>query len=169
LRVTATITNTGAGHHVPTDHPARNMILVVRATDEQGRELVRVAGPMVPDWGGVGSEPNDYAGRPGKGYAKVLRDVASGEAPVASYWKQTLIQSDNRLAAFETDTTTYDFAIPERGGDIEVEAKLIFRRAFKSLADAKSWDIEDIVMEAEAVTLFLRPTYRIYLPVIMKR
>ncbi|GAG37141.1 unnamed protein product, partial [marine sediment metagenome] len=133
LQVAVTITNTQAGHHVPTDHPARNMILVVRATDDQQRALAQIAGPTVPDWGGVGSDPNDYAGRPGKGYAKVLRDVASGEAPVASYWKQVLIQSDNRLAAFEADTTTCDFLVPEGGGDVEVEATLIFRRAFKPL------------------------------------
>ena len=168
LRVAVTITNTQAGHHVPTDHPARNMILVVRATDDQERELAQVAGPTVPDWGGVGPDPSDYAGRPGKGYAKVLRDVVSGEAPVASYWKQVLIQSDNRLAAFEADTTTCDFLIPEGGGDIEVEARLIFRRAFKPLAEAKGWEMEDIVMERDVSTISLRPSYRIYLPVFMK-
>jgi len=169
LRASVTITNTDAGHHVPTDFPARNMILLVRATDDQGRELVQVAGPTVPDWGGVGPDPDDYAGWPGKGYAKVLRDVVSGEAPVASYWKQALIQSDNRLAAFEADTTTCDFLVPEGGGDIEVEARLIFRRAFKSLAEAKGWEVEDIVMETEVVAISLRSTRKVYLPAVMRK
>ena len=169
LRVSVTITNTGAGHHVPTDHPARNMILLVRATDDQERELAQVAGPTVPYWGGVGPDPDDYAGWPGKGYAKVLRDVVSGEAPVASYWKQALIQSDNRLAAFEADTTTYDFPVPEGGGNVEVEAKLIFRRAFKSLAEAKGWEMEDIVMETEVVAISLRSTRKVYLPAVMRK
>ena len=168
IEVAVTITNTGAGHHVPTDHPARNMVLLVQATDAQERELAQVAGPTVPDWSGVGPDPNDYAGWPGKGYAKVLRDVASGESPVASYWKQVLIQSDNRLAAFEADTTTCDFLVPEGGGEIEVEATLIFRRAFKPLAEAKGWDMEDIVMEADVATIFLRPMWKVYLPVFMK-
>jgi hypothetical protein len=168
LRVTVTITNTSAGHHVPTDFPARNMILVVAATDGQGQALPLQSGPTVPNWGGVGPDPNDYAGRPGKGYAKILKDVASGELPVASYWKQALIERDNRLAAFETDATTYDFLVPEEGGDIEVEARLIYRRAFKPLAEAKGWGMEDIVMEAEVVALSSRPTSTIYLPVIMK-
>jgi hypothetical protein len=168
LRVTVAITNTGAGHHVPTDFPARNMILVVAATDGQGQALPLQSGSTVPDWGGVGPDSNDYAGRPGKGYAKVLRDVVSGEAPVASYWKQALIQSDNRLAAFEADTTTYDFLVPEGGCDVEVEARLIFRRAFKSLAEAKGWEMEDIVMETDVATISLRPAYEIYLPVFMK-
>ena len=164
-----TITNTDAGHHVPTDFPARNMILLVRATDDQEWELAQVAGPTVPDWGGVGPDPDDYAGWPGKGYAKVLRDVVSGEAPVASYWKQSLIQSDNRLAAFEADTTTYDFLVPKGGGDVEVEARLIFRRAFKPLAEAKGWEMEDVVMETEVVAISLRPTRRVYLPAVMRK
>jgi len=169
LRASVIITNTDAGHHVPTDFPARNMILLVRATDDQERELAQVAGPTVPDWGGVGPDPDDYAGWPGKGYAKVLQDVVSGEAPVASYWKQALIQSDNRLAAFEADTTAYDFLVPEGGGDIEVEVRLIFRRAFKPLAEAKGWDMEDIVMETEVVTISLRPTRKVYLPAVIRR
>ena len=87
---------------------------------------------------------------------------------MASYWKQTLIQSDNRLAAFEADTTTYDFLTPERGGDVEVEASLIFRRAFKSLAEVKGWEMEDIVVETDVATISSRPTYEIYLPVSMR-
>jgi len=94
--------------------------------------------------------------------------VASGEAPVASYWKQVLIQSDNRLAAFEADTTTCDFLVPEGGGEIEVEATLIFRRAFKPLAEAKGWELEDIVMEADVAIISFRPGYKVYLPVFMK-
>jgi len=168
LRVTVTITNTDAGHHVPTDFPARNMILLVRATDDQGRELEQVAGPTVPAWGGIGPDPNDYAGRPGKGYAKVLRDVVSGEAPVASYWKQTLIESDNRIPALVADTSTYEFQAPARGGAIEVEVKLIFRRAFKSLADLKGWDVPDIVMEEMTQSISLRPAFRVYLPLVLK-
>ena len=74
-----------------------------------------------------------------------------------------------RLAAFEADTTTCDFLIiPEGGGDVEVEARLIFRRAFKPLAEAKGWEMEDIVMETDSATLSLGPTYEIYLPVFMK-
>ncbi len=168
LRASVTITNTDAGHHVPTDFPARNMILLVRATDDRGRDLVQVDGPTVPDWGGVGPDPDDYAGWPGKGYAKVLRDVVSGESPVASYWKQALIQSDNRLAAFEADTTTCDFLVPDGGGNVEVEARLIFRRAFKSLAEAKGWEVEDIVMETEVVAVSLRSTRKVYLPAVWK-
>lgn len=134
------ISNDRAGHHVPTDHPARNIILVVQATDENGHSLPRRSGPTVPHWGG------DLAGKPGKGFAKVLRDVKSGQSPVASYWKQALIVSDNRIPAFATDISTYAFAAPVRGGEVSVKARLIFRRAFKDLADQKGWTVPDIIM-----------------------
>ena len=63
---------------------------MISATDEQGQPLSLRAGPHVPAWGG------DTAGQPGKGYAKILRDVATGVSPVASYWKQTLIEQFHR-------------------------------------------------------------------------
>ena len=75
VQVTVAITNTQAGHHVPTDFPGRHMILVVKATDDQQQDLVWVGGPVVPDWGG------DMAGRPGRAFAKVLRDLESRLLP----------------------------------------------------------------------------------------
>jgi hypothetical protein len=140
---TAAITNDRAGHHVPTDHPARNMILLVQATDEKGKALAFAEGSLVPVWGG------DLANRPGKGYAKILRDALSGQSPVASYWKQTFIESDNRIRAFATDTSSYTFKILPETKKAIVTARLIFRRAFKALGDQKAWAVPDITM-AEA-------------------
>jgi hypothetical protein len=68
----------------------------------------------VPDWGG------EQAGFPGK----VLKDVASGESPVVSYWKQTLILSDNRIPAFASDTSVYIFAAPAGCSPVRVRAEL---------------------------------------------
>ena len=59
--------------------------------------------------------PNGAArrpGLPGRAFAKVLRDVVSGEYPMVSYWKQALIISDNRIPAFGTDASVYSFAVP---------------------------------------------------------
>jgi hypothetical protein len=85
VSVDVAITNVFAGHDVPTDYPGRNMILVVKARDGEGHELAQIRGPEVPDWGGVGSQPGDYAGQPGKGYAKILRDRLRVPA-VAQRW-----------------------------------------------------------------------------------
>ena len=168
VSVDVAITNVFAGHHVPTDYPGRNMILVVKATDAEGQELPLVSGPTVPEWGGVGSQPDDYGGKPGKGYAKVLRDRETGEWPVVNYWKQAFIHSDNRIAAGATDGSHYEFELPAATGDrrmvraradkglpqaiqVRVEATLLFRRLFIAQAREKGWDQPDIVMARREV------------------
>lgn len=160
LQVTVTITNTEAGHHVPTDHPGRHLILVVAVEDGQGRALPLREGPTVPDWGG------DMVGQPGKAFAKVLRDVESGESPAVSYWKQAIIESDNRIPALATDSSTYAFAAPSDTTDVQVTARLIFRRVFASLAERKGWEVPDVVMEEAAYSVSGRSTLRVYLPLM---
>lgn len=160
VRVSVTLHNVGAGHHVPTDSPLRNMILTVAATDGQGRPLDLYDGPLVPAWGG------DLASRPGQGYAKILQDVATGEAPVASYWKPVRILSDNRLPARATDATRYTFAAPPDGAAAQITATLIFRRAFQALEQAKGWPASDLVMAQAAVTA--EDTHVVYMPLLLR-
>jgi len=169
VSVDIAITNVAAGHHVPTDYPGRNMILFVQATDAEGQELAQLSGPAVPQWGGVGDLAGDYAGKPGKGYAKILRDAVSGEWPVVNYWKQTFIQSDNRIPAGATDASHYEFQIPATGGPVYVRATLLFRRLFIALARGKGWSAPDIVMsQAETVVFPSNLAHKIYLPLIVK-
>jgi len=161
IEATVAIRNTGAGHHVPTDHPGRHMILTVAATDGQGQPLPQIGGPAVPGWGG------DQAGRPGTAYAKVLRDVQSGAAPVVSYWKQARIVSDNRIPALATDHTAYAFAAPV-SGTVTVTAELRFRRLFQAEMEARGWAMPDIVMEQAEVTHSVAEQWRSYLPLLVK-
>jgi hypothetical protein len=151
VEVTVTITNARAGHHVPTDFPGRHMILVVTATGGQEQTLLLQSGPIVPEWGGA------QAGLPGVAFAKVLRDVQSGESPVVSYWKQALIVSDNRIPALESDTSVYTFAAPVGGGSLTVSAELRLRRAFQAVMDAKGWSAPDVVMEHDQIELYTVP------------
>jgi hypothetical protein len=162
VRVTASITNTEAGHHVPTDFPGRHMILTVAVTDGEGRPLAQRSGPAVPDWGGP------QAGLPGKAFAKVLRDIETGDAPVVSYWKQTVIVSDNRIPALESDSSTYTFASPGAGERITVTTVLRFRRAFHETMDLRGWDTPDILMEETTFSLSLHPWWDIFLPVVLR-
>ena len=74
---------------------------------------------------------------PGKFYAKVNHD-ASLQGPTFST-DATGIQFDNRIPALGTDMTNYTFSIPGGSGTIHVRARLIYRRAFRFLVDAKSW------------------------------
>ena len=168
LDVTVTITNVFAGHHVPTDYPGRNMILVVNATDQEGNELAQLSGPVVPEWGGTGSASEDYAGQAGKGYAKILCDAQSGEWPVVNYWKQAFIRSDNRIPAMTADVSSYEFERP-CDGPAYVEATLLFRRLFIAQAREKGWNAPDLVM-AHAKTVVSLPgsTHKIHLPLAMR-
>lgn len=161
VQVSVTLTNVGAGHHAPTDQPARHMLLVIEATDGRGQALPLQAGPQIPTWGG------EYAGRPGKGYAKILQDVATGESPVVNYWKQTRIESDNRIPALGSDATSYTFTTPAQGSEVHVTARLIYRRMFQAVADAKGWNDPDIEMAVRQVALTVHTT-QIHLPLIQK-
>jgi hypothetical protein len=163
IQATVLITNTEAGHHVPTDYPGRHMILTVaaRSGGESAQALLLKSGPRVPDWGGA------QAGLPGTAFAKVLRDVESGESPVVSYWKQALIVSDNRIAALDMYRSTFDFATPMAGGPVTVSAELRFRRAFQDVMDAKGWNTPDIIMEQAHVGLVTVPWWEFFLPVVL--
>lgn len=151
IEVDVNLTNVNAGHAVPTGHPARNMLLVVDAVDAQGRSLTFAGPQVIPEWGGAGSAPDDYAGRPGKGYAKILEDRWTRVVPTVAYWRPTSIRADTRLAAQATDVTHYSFLLPQVAGDVTINTKVVFRRVFKSLGDVKRWNSPDIEMASMQV------------------
>jgi hypothetical protein len=144
VMVAVTVTNTGAGHHLPTDHPGRHLLLEIAAVDDAGERLTLLEGPLIPAWGG------GLAGLPGTGYAKLLEDVASGEWPVVSYWKQALIRADTRLPALAADTTVYRLARPPDGA-VTVSATLRFRRLFADLARRAGWETGELVLATRTV------------------
>ena len=146
ITVTVAVTNDKTGHHVPTDSPMRQLILHVRARDASNADLVQAGGPVIPAWGGTGPvDEGGYAGRPGTAYARILEELWTGVSPTAAYWNPTRVVSDNRLAAFATDETTYGFT--SAGGPATVEVVLLYRRVFAALNEQKGWDLPDIVME----------------------
>jgi len=151
LVVEVNITNDKTGHHVPTDSPLRQMILLVDVVDENGQTLPLLEGERIPEWGGVGDPGlGYYAGLPGKGYVKILMEMWTELEPTGSYWNPTQIVNNNRLAAFESDSSTYVFAAPDNG-EARVKITLLFRRAFKDLMDQKGWEVPDILMEEETL------------------
>jgi hypothetical protein len=144
LQVVVSITNDQTGHHIPTDAPIRQMLLVVEAVDTSGNRLVQVSGPVLPEWTG------DLAGLAGAYYAKLLRDEWSGEIPTAAYWRPVSIAEDTRLAALEKDSTQYTFDL-SAGVSAEVHVRLLFRRAFYEIAELKGWQDPDILMEEATI------------------
>jgi hypothetical protein len=153
LVVTVTITNDLTGHHVPTDSPLRHLILVVRTTNSQGHLLRQSDGPVIPLWCGAG-DPNEgyYGGLPGKAFAKVLEELWTEVSPTGAYWNPTRLLSDNRIAAFAADSSTYTF-VTDVDDKITVDVVLLFRRAFIDLASQKDWELDDIMMESKVISV----------------
>jgi hypothetical protein len=151
--VEVTLTNDKTGHHVPSDCPLRHMILLVDVRDEAGASLKQKDGPVLPAWCGVGDPAGGYLAKlPGKAYAKILSDRWTNEVPVTAYWRDTALLVDNRLGAFQSDTSTYAF-LPSKPGKVEVKVTLLYRRAFKTLMDQKKWVAPDIVMAEEKLVV----------------
>ena len=140
LQVAVSITNDQTGHSVPTDSPLRHLLLIVEAKDSNGRPLRLQQGGTLPNWAG------NYAGQPGRYFAKLLRDKSSGDMPTAAYWREIELVEDTRIAALATDRSNYTFAAPARGA-ATIEVRLIYRRAYQQLIEWKDWPDTDIVME----------------------
>jgi hypothetical protein len=141
------ISNDFTGHSVPTDSPLRQLLLVVEAMDASGNPLTQISGSTLPEWAGQGDPAQgNYAGLPGKAYAKVLKELWTEVSPTGAYWNHTALVSDNRLAAFQADESIYTFAAPAQGS-ISVRASLYYRRAYRQIAEWKGWQDPDILME----------------------
>jgi hypothetical protein len=148
IKVNVKVVNTGAGHKFPTDSPLHHLILVVEAKDINDRLLTQVEGPKIPDWGGIGNQPEDYAGRPGVIYANLLKDNDTSAVPAVDYWNPTILAwkgSDNRLVPNEDALSQYFFVAPSHG-EVTITAKLIYRSAFIEIARKKGWSLRDTLV-----------------------
>ena len=159
LVVNTQVSNTGAGHHYPTGSPLRQVLLVVRATDGSGNELLLTEGGKLPDWAG------DLAGEAGEGFAKILRDTLTGEEPTFSHWRLVELVEDTRIPAQTARSSTFRFAAEgeevQAGQSLNVEVQLIYRRAFQQLQEWKGWTDPDIILASEQIQLdFAHPVER---------
>ena len=147
LRIHVAVTNTVAGHKLPTGISFRNMLLVVRA--ELGADpLQQTAGDTLPAFAGVGAGAGNYSGAAGRAFALVT-EGDSGVWPVPS-WAARAIRHDSRIPAGETDSSSYTFLV-DLGGPVSVSVRLLYRAVYKPWADVKGWDMREYVM---AETLF---------------
>lgn len=147
LRVTAEVTNHGQGHSFPTGVSIRNALLVIEAT-YNGNSLVQAAGPTIPFWADdlvPGQQDGDYAGEPGKGFAKVLEGRINGMGPVERpvlFIDAEGVYSDTLIPSGATDTTEVLFDLPpgiQSGQAVQITARLLYRRAYRAIAVAKGW------------------------------
>lgn len=136
--VKVALNNTGAGHAVPTGSDFRNLILLVTAKDAQGNDLAYTGTQVVHPLGGVGPVANgNFAGLPGKLFGRINTDGVNE----AQFFSEAVgIVTDNRLVPFQPDVTDYRFTAP--AGAVTVNARLIYRRAWRNLAKTKRWRVD---------------------------
>lgn len=131
---------------MPTDHPGRNMILLVTAIDQDGNHFSQISGSVIPDWAG------DLAGKPGRVYAKILENARTGEFPVVDYWNPTVIRSDTRIPANSNDVSVYKFQT-NATGEITIQIQVLFRRLYQPIAEIYGWDTPDVLLIDEIITI----------------
>lgn len=147
IRVRASVTNFGAGHDFPTGVSIRNALLVVSAR-VNGAAMTQIDGPRVPVWADddvPGKQPGDYAGEPGTGYAKILEGRINGQGDLISpvlFVDAERVRTKTTIASGTTDVSDLVFQIPsdaQIGDPLQIEARLIYRRATRALYVTKGW------------------------------
>ncbi|MBO1319669.1 multiheme c-type cytochrome [Acanthopleuribacter pedis] len=161
LSVAVNLTNDRTGHAVPTGIAIRNMLLLVEVRDSNGLLLNQTAGTVVDSVGGVGdsvgevgdsvggigdsvggsadAENGYYAGLPGQAFYK---NLARGDGERVFYTEADRVLADNRIQPGETYRGVFAFEAgpsSDADGPLSVDVRLIYRRAFFDLIQAKGW------------------------------
>jgi hypothetical protein len=148
VQVNASVTN-NAGHAFPTGISIRNAMVLISAS-YQGTPLVQTSGPTIPFWADddvPGQQPGDHANKPGKGFAKVTEGRINGTGPVVRptlFIDAEALYSNTLIPSSTTDATTVTFALPpgaQPGAKVDVDVKLLYRRAWRALAVTKGWTL----------------------------
>jgi hypothetical protein len=165
LEVQASVRNVTAGHHIPTGNPMRNMLLLVEAQDARHEPLPLGDGERLPEWAGRGDPRHgNYAGLPGKGFAKVLVDLVEypanrvqgrrfARAFPTPHWRPSYVLSDTRIPAEATDVSRYRFAIKDKQGSAVVRARLIYRRTYRSWGDLDTIKPGELELASQVLTV----------------
>jgi hypothetical protein len=135
VRAVVEVRADGVGHRVPTGFADHNLVLVVDGLTAAGASVAPRSGPRLPELAG-----KDVAGRPGRLYAKVLRDF-DGHSP-APFWRADPALTDTRLEPGRTDRL--DIRFPPEVEQLRV--RLLYRRFWPEVADLKGWTDNEIVV-----------------------
>ena len=147
LVVDTNVRNLVAGHAWPTGVDVRNAFLVVEAAVE-GRTLIQLDGDRLPGWTSddePGRQDGDFDGLAGRGYAKVLEGRINGQGEILSpvpFIDADALVYKTTIPAGGTDSSRFRFDIPDGaavGDNLEVRARVIYRRAWRAIAVTKGW------------------------------
>lgn len=150
IEVDAGVKNVGAGHPIPGGATLRNIILLITATDSQGRSLCHTGSnkELLPALAGKGKGDGNYAGRSGKMFARPFA-TKTGMVPAGGFNADHIL-FDTRIWPGDTDHSVYHFKASGAGA-VTIKASLIYRWAYKPLVDKKGWKQTDIIMTSKAL------------------
>ncbi len=109
VNATVVVKNTGTGHMLPTGKPYHQLVLVVRAEDENGAVIYE--------------NIKEYERKLGRSLSP------RGEVP---YWQADFVVYDTRIPPGESVTETYQIDATGVTGSVFVTAQLFYRRASKT-------------------------------------
>lgn len=129
------------GHRVPTGFIDRHLLLVVEAADQAGVRLELKEGPRLPRAAGEGkTEEGAFGGQAGLFFGRLIADEA-GESPVP-FWRFAKELGDTRLKPGEPVAARW--LAPSEAAAVRV--RLIHRRFFWAVSQAKGWPLGDVVV-----------------------
>ncbi|MDJ0840643.1 MAG: carboxypeptidase regulatory-like domain-containing protein [Acidobacteriota bacterium] len=135
--VDVAVHNNLTGHAVPTGVVIRNVLLLVQARDQDDDLMTLLSGDLIDFIGGTGDVSQGYyAGQPGKSFYRNYR-TALGEEGVF-YTEAAAQVSDTRIQPGQSYQGAFRFKLTGVSA-MDLEVKLIYRRAFRDLVDAKGW------------------------------
>jgi hypothetical protein len=134
MRAEVQISVEGAGHRVPTGFIDRHLLLVVEGFQGDTASPL-LAGPVLPGLAGQG-----LLGRPGKLYAKVLRDFEFNSP--APFWRANPALDDTRLIPGQAERNVFSFLLPID----RVRVRLLYRRFWPAVAETKGWPDDSVVI-----------------------
>jgi len=112
LRVTATVTNIGAGHAIPTGNDQHLLLIRIRAVDQEGKQIWE--NDPFQDW--------NHA------VFGLLLATELGAYP-AETWTGAKVLSDRRIQAGQSAQSTFEIPVEDVTGPVRVEAQIVYRRA----------------------------------------
>ncbi|MBP2031115.1 mono/diheme cytochrome c family protein [Methanohalophilus levihalophilus] len=124
VNMEVSITNSGAGHNIPTGLiEARQIWLEVLVSDASGTVLL--------DSGSLDSEGNIQ-----NAVVYQTKFADSDGEPTFKLWEAASVISDNRISPEDTAIEEFSFEVPENVADpISVDVKLLYRSAPQSMID----------------------------------
>jgi hypothetical protein len=93
----------------------------------------------------------------GRGYAKVLEGRINGEGPLVSpvnFFDAESLVSKTTIPPGATDAAQFTFEMPlgaMPGDEVEVRARVVYRRLWRAIAVTKGWEQQDFDEPLERV------------------